>query len=100
MEWSLGVVLLLFTVCCLAAVLGSLVSFALLARKTLALEFDLSDLQQRLLREVKTRAANESVKKRSADDELLQQVLQSKQNKPPQGPWWLEHVHPDLTGKQ
>lgn len=100
MEWSLGVVLLLFTVCCLAAVLGSLVSFAVLARKTLALEFDLADLQGRLLREVKTRAAQESVKSRKADEDLLAQALAAKQKPVQQGPWWMEHVHPDLSGKQ
>lgn len=76
----------------------SFVGSALVRRRVTSLEFTVADLEERLLREIKTRAAHLGVKARKADDELVEQlVLKNTPAKTPQ-PWWLEHVHPDLKG--
>lgn len=89
----------LLAVCGLAGAVAGLVSFvgaAVVRRRVTSLEFTVADLEERLLREIKTRAAHLGVKARKADDELVEQlVLKNNPTKSDQ-PWWMEHVHPDL----
>lgn len=61
-----------------------------------SLQFDVATLEERLLREIKTRAGHLGVKARKADDELIDQLKLTPPPAKPQ-PWWMEHVHPDLT---
>lgn len=68
-----------------------------LKRRVLSLEFDVADMQERLLREIKSRAGREGVKAKKDDEEFAAALL-AKNNKPQakNQPWWMEHVHEDL----
>lgn len=79
-----------------AAGLVSFVGSALVRRRITTLEFTVADLEERLLREIKTRAAHLGVKARKADDELVESLVKNASQPQPAQPWWLEHVHPDL----
>lgn len=68
-----------------------------LKRRVLSLEFDVADMQERLLREIKSRAGREGVKAKKDDEDFAARLLEnSKQPKAKQEPWWMSHVHPDL----
>ena len=67
-----------------------------LRRRTVSLEFELADLQDRLYREIKTRAAHAAVKSKKDDDEFLSKVTATAPAKPE--PWWMNLVHSDLKG--
>lgn len=70
-----------------------------LKRRVLSLEYDVADLQERLLREIKSRAGKAGVKAKQDDELFAEAVTQSKS--PPQtqsGPWWMPFVHQDLKG--
>lgn len=70
-----------------------------LKRRVLSLEFDVADLQERLLREVKSRAGRASVKAKQDDDEFNKQLEMTAKAAPTQAqnqPWWMTHVHQDL----
>lgn len=72
------------------AVVGSVV----LKRRVLSLEFDVADLQDRLLREVKSRAGKAGARAKTDDEEFAAKLVQ--QQPKPNQPWWLQHVQPDL----
>lgn len=82
-----------------AGAVAGLVSFvgsALVRRRVTSLEFTVADLEERLLREIKTRAAHLGVKARKADEELAEQLLLKTTAPKADQPWWMEHVHSDL----
>lgn len=65
-----------------------------LRRRVLSLEFEIADLQDRLLREVKTRASKAGVEAKKAEEDLFSKALKAPEK--PNGPWWMAHVHPDI----
>lgn len=68
-----------------------------LKRRVLSLEFDMADMQERLLREIKSRAGREGVKAKKDEEEFAARLLQNSNiPKAKNGPWWMEHVHQDL----
>lgn len=95
--WLIGVVALTvgigFSSGWLAGHLGTLRLRALVT----SLQFDVATLEERLLREIKTRAGNLGVKARKTDEELLEQLKLTPAAQKPDEPWWMKHVHPDLT---
>lgn len=78
--------------------LVAFVYLAVVRRRVTMLEFAVADLEERLLKEIKTRAANLGVKARKADDELLESLAKTSTQPKANEPWWLTHVHPDLKG--
>ena len=77
-----------------AGVLAASVFCMALKRRTVSLEFEVAELQDRLLREIKTRASHAAVKAKKDDDEFLAKVTAAAPA-PPE-PWWMKHVQPDL----
>lgn len=70
---------------------------ATLRRRVLSLEFDVADLQERLLREIKSRAGKLGVKAKQEDEEFASLLLDKNKQQPTKPePWWMQHVHQDL----
>jgi len=68
---------------------GSLLQSWLLRRRTYALECDVADLQDGLLRELKKRAG--LVNKSKLEEELLNRVHETPQAAK-EDPWWMQYV--------
>lgn len=65
-----------------------------LKQRVLSLEYDVAELNNRLIREVKSRASSLGVKAKQDTADLLDQI---KNEKPKESqPWWMDLVHPDL----
>jgi hypothetical protein len=92
--WQIVAALLVFVGGAIAGFVGAAVAQMGLRRAVRSLEYDVADLETRVVREVKLRAGTAGVKAKKADEELMEQ-LASQPQKPP-GPWWMELVHPDL----
>lgn len=96
-SWSLLGILASLLLGGLSGAAAAAVVQARLRAIVLSLRFDLATLEERLYREIKTRASALGVKARKQDEELFE-TLKAEPAKPPQ-PWWMQHVHPDLQGK-
>jgi hypothetical protein len=93
-SWSVVALIIFLVTAGAVSVFVSVILNWSLSRRTLALEYDVAELNGRLLKEVKTRAGNAGVRSRAESAELLEK-LSAQPVKPP-APWYDELIHPDL----
>lgn len=94
--WSTAAILGVLSLAGLTAWGVAFAYSALVRRRVTTLEFAVADLEERLLKEIKTRAGNLGVKARKANEELEELMLKKAAEPAQQQPWWMSHVHPDL----
>lgn len=93
-SWPLVATLLVSLGGFTAGFIGAAVAQLGLRRIVRSLEYDVADLETRVVREVKLRAGKEGVKAQKAEQELFEQIQQ--QQPKSQDPWWMQYVSKDL----
>lgn len=83
----------------LLGIVGGVFAFGVtlgLRARVRSLEFDVASLEDRLLREIKTRASHAGVKSKKENDELAELIVKEAQQPAKPKNWWDQYVHPDL----
>ena len=94
--WFIGGLLLCGFLGAVSGLVAGYVGTLGLAARCRSLEFDVASLEERLLREIKSRASALGVKAKKDDSDLIE-LLQKTPPKKPE-PWYTQFVHPDLRG--
>lgn len=92
MNWFLSADLVLIILCFTAGILGSVLHTWVLHRRIYSLECATTDLENKLLVEIKRRAGQERQRAHSIDAEILEAA--KKKTPEPQVPWWSRFTEP------
>ena len=87
--WMLGGALLFLALTFAVSYLGQMLATRFVEKRLYSLECDVADLQNKVLSEIKKRAANLAVKAK-AEDQLFEQLAQNPPK--PAEPWWMKYA--------